>query len=274
MEGRYLLGATPLEEAWRFLHHQYGLTLDRSELQTRMEAAEGLRRARPPLTADAAEPLPEWREHLEAVAARPLFRGLFQGQAWRFAAVPLAGLISVQPHLDFSHAQRRVGATPSSAAALELCLPVQPEAFELWGGIVEGDPPTASFFTRDPNVQITAARMETQPLRVTFTIGKTAVFVQVIRLDGRLYLKNGTHRAVALAAAGLRMLPCVLVEAPDADALPRLLALPTLTAPSPPLVVDFLTPGLHLSYPWTDRVKFIRLVPETFASMLPEPLEC
>jgi len=275
VQGRYLLGVTEPEEARSFLRHECDADLSAADFSERTAQAQRRRGARPPVaTLPGPEGVPEdWRPHLEAVVARPLFQRLYGELPWRFAAVPVASLIAVQAHLHFTHALRRAGAQPGTADVLELCLPVQPEALELWGGVTRGDPPSVSLMTRDPNVQITAAKMETQPLRVTFTIGKTALFLQVARLDGRLYLKNGTHRAVGLAAAGVRLLPCVLVDVADVDGLPKLLPFRALRSDHPPLVTDFLDPDLYVEHPWADRVKFIRLVPEMFASALPQPLE-
>lgn len=275
MEGRYLLGATGIEETLSFLKRQCEVDISAEALAERTAVAERIRQDRPPVGSlpDAQEAPEDWQPHLDAVAARPLFRRLFDGHRWQFAAVSVGSIISVQPHLHYSHAMRRAKIEPSTADILERCLPLQPEALELWGGVSEGDPPSVSFFTRDPNIQITAAKMETQPLRVTFTIGKTAVFLQVARLGGRLYLKNGTHRAVGLAARGVHLLPCVLVDVPDIDSLPKFLPFRTLMGETPPLVTDFLNPHLYCPHVWGDRIKFIRLVPELFSSPVPARLE-
>ncbi len=272
-EGRYLLGANRLEDALGFLRRQAECDVPADVLASRAEAAARLRRGRPaPETLEGAEDPPAgWQDHLGRVQERPLFQRLYGDQRWRFARVPIASLVTVQPHLNFSYAAER---TPSLSEAdvLEVCLPVEPEALELWGGVAEGQPPTASFFTRDPNVQVTGAKVETSgQLRVTFTISKTALFLQVARLGGRLFLKNGTHRAVGLAARGVRHLPCVLVDIPDADSLPRLLPLSTLAGSAPALVTDFLDAQQYLVHPWRSRVKLIRIVPEEFAVPLVPP---
>lgn len=273
MEGRYLLGVTDMEEARRYLKHECDTPISDEDLADRIRIAEAIRRARPvtPTPALAGDVPDSWRPHLEAVAARPLFRRLYDQVRWRFATVPTEGLITVQAHLNYSYGLQRAGVAPTEADILETCLPTRPEAMELWGGVTVGEPPSASFFTRDPNIQITAVQMETQPLRVTFTISKTAIFTQVVRLGGRLYLKNGTHRIVGLAARGVRVLPCVLVDVADVDDLPKLLPFRTLMGDTPPSVTDFLQPELYMPFTWQDRVKYIRLVPEMFSSPVPEP---
>lgn len=271
-EGRYLLGVTPLADTLAFLARNAEITLAPDALAARTAEAERYRRGCPrPEALPPPEPAPAaWREHLDRVAARPLFQRLFGGARWSFAAVPVASLISVQPHVNWTYARAQ---GERAGDLLELCLPTQPEPLALWGGVSPGQPPSASFYTRDPNVRIVEARMEESPrLTVSFTIGKTAVFLQVLRLAGRLYLKNGIHRVVGLAAAGVRTLPCLLVEGTDAGDLPDLLPLGALLRPDPPLVTDFLRPELHIAHPWQDRVKYIRLVPEEFMAALPPPV--
>jgi hypothetical protein len=274
MEGRYLLGATPAADTLAFLRRNTDLLLSPTALAERSAAAERARQGRPrPEDLPRPQPAPDaWRPHLDRVAARPLFQRLFGEAEWQFAAVPVASLIAVQPHVNWSYAQAQAARAAAEADLLQLCLPATAEDLELWGGVSPGEPPSASFYTRDPNVRVTEARMEASPrLTISFTISKTAVFLQVVRLAGRLYLKNGVHRAVGLAAAGWARLPCLLVEGRDVRDLPDLLSLPVMLRPDPPLVVDFLHPELFIAHPWQDRIKYIRLVPEEFVAPLPAP---
>lgn len=274
MEGRYLLGITSVAESEAFLISQAGLTLDERALAARHAATAALRAARGAESLwPALQPPPaRWQEHLARVRQRALFQRLFASRTWHFAAVPVSALLTVQPYLHATYALKRGAAVADDAGLLEACLPVAPEGLELWGGASEGEVPSASFFTRDPNVRITAAVVERQPhLQVTFSIGKTAVFLQATRLGSRLYLKNGTHRALGLAARGIDLLPCVVVDANDDEDLPRILRPSVLTGAQPPRLVEFLDPDYYLSYPWQDRVKFIRLVPEEFSTALPDP---
>lgn len=269
MDGRYLLGVTSDEETLAFLQRQTGLAPNPAELAQRARVARQRRASRGAMPAPEVTPAPEaWRDHLQRVAARPLFQRLYAGRPWQFAAVPLDALVCVQPFLNYTFAGSR--AADDEPGMLRLCLPAEPERLEVWGGIAEAETPAASFYTWDPNVHVTAAKVETHSqLRVTFTISKTAVFLQVARIDGRLYLKNGTHRAVGLAAAGFRHLAAIVVDHPDHDELPRILPRRILAGPCPPLIGDFLDPDFYVTYPWVDRVKFIRLVPEEFAAPVP-----
>ncbi len=270
-EGRYLLGATPPADTLAFLSRNAGLDLPPDTFAALTVEADRQRQGRPlPEDLPSPEPAPAaWQAHLDRVVARPLFQRLFAGARWSFAAVPVESLISVQPHVNWTYSQ----AQAARGDPLETCLPTLPEPLDLWGGVSPSDPPSASFCTRDPNVRIVDVRMAESPrLTVTFTISKTAVFLQVVRLAGRLYLKNGVHRAAGLAAAGHRRLPCLLVEGTGPRDLPDLLPLESMLRPDPPRVTDFLRPELYVAHPWRTRVKYLRLVPEEFVAPLPPPL--
>jgi hypothetical protein len=270
--GRHLLGVTPPGETARVLRDQ-GAAVP-GDLEAREAAAVLLREGRGgPPAAEALPPDPSWEEHLARVAARPLFERQFGRRRWRFAAVPLRALVAPQPSVHFSYARSRAAPAGQAAPpALEICLPAEPESLDLWGGVGEAGPdlPAATFWTHDLNVHVTSARLEPSPrLRVTFSLTKTAVFAQVLRLGGRFVLRNGTHRAVGLALRGESHLPCVLVDADDPEDLPRILPARVLLGPCPPMVADFLDPAFHVEFPWRERVKFIRLVPEEFVTALP-----
>ncbi len=274
--GRYLLGVTPLREATRFLRDQGADGRAPADLAARAEAAAAWRgrRGQPPRI-EAAAPDPAWGPHLERVAARPLFQRQFGARRWRFATVPFGAVVSPQPFVHVSYARERAAAAPGESGALDLCLPALPETLELWGGVGEGpgDVPGATFYTRDMNVHVSSARLETSPhLQLTFAVTKTAVFVQVVRLGDRLVLKNGTHRALGLALRGAERLPCVLVDTDDPDDLPGILPQRVLLGAAPPLLTDFLDPTAYVEYGWRDRIKFIRLVPEEFVTPMPGDL--
>lgn len=49
-------------------------------------------------------------------------------------------------------------------------------------------------------------------------VGLALPFVHVVRLNGRCYLHNGYHRAVALKAAGATHVPCMFRDVPTAEA--------------------------------------------------------
>ncbi len=265
-EGRYLLGVTPPADAQAFLAPQ-GAAIPPGELG-RLGLLAATRRRRRLLPERLWEPLPEaFSGHIAAVAARPLFKGIYDGARTSFGAVPPAHLIPVQPQVDFTFAASTAARAATEEAALALCLPAAAESIAAWGHVSQ-DPGGPSFVVVSPdlNLKVTEMRLlNGDALRLAVTVSKTAVFVCAVECRGRLYLKDGTHRAVGLADRGAPYIPAVILHADGDDSLiPRHLTDEALFGDAPPSVVDFVTPGLYISHPWQPLMKVIRLRPDAF----------
>lgn len=266
VEGRYLLGVTSPSDAHAFLA-PLGARIPAAELERlgHLAARRRAGRTRPPRLWD---PLPEaFANHLAGVAARPLFSRIHADVRTSFGAVSPATLIPVQPHVDFSFAAEITARAATEEAALAMCLPVTPESIEAWGHVSEA-PGGPSFVVVSPdlNLQVTEMRLdEGDALRLIVTVSKTALFVCAVEYRGRLYLKDGTHRAVGLAARGAPHIPAVILHADGDDSLiPRHLTEEALFGDGPPSILDFVTPGLYLSHPWRRLMKIIRLRADAF----------
>jgi hypothetical protein len=82
-------------------------------------------------------------------------------------------------------------------------------------------------------------------------VGFSSNALNVVRVNGRLILNNGSHRAYALQKAGLRFVPAIVQNVTHQDELalfPALKEQPDmyLTARRPPLPKDYLDPSLHI----------------------------
>jgi hypothetical protein len=94
-------------------------------------------------------------------------------------------------------------------------------------------------------------------------VGYGANYLSAMRVGPRLILKNGTHRAFALLAAGHTHAPMLIEEIPDGEERehlpPDVLADPDayLVAPRPPLLSDYLN----------DDLRVIALVPRTLRTI-------
>src|SRR5207245_4877326 len=102
-----------------------------------------------------------------------------------------------------------------------------------------------------------------------FATGFGIPYTQVAHFRDRYVLKNGYHRAYMIRKAGLRRMPCILVEAENladtGSARPGFFQEPLLMSRSPPTISDFfddaIAPPLKM-YPLT---KVIRIRAEEFA---------
>ena len=268
LEGRYLLGVEPAETTASFLARSARFSVDEEAIRDRCDAARAARMARGPL-AQMVLPCPEhYADHLARVRSRPLFQSLFQSYETDLRLVDLAALVPVQPHVDYSFALEAVPAAPSEQDILDRCLPDRPQVLDVWGGVSSAQG-VGSFTvcSHDLNLIISEVHMDAEPLlKVTFSLSKTAVFLVVAEVEGRLFLKDGTHRAVGLLARGVEKAPCVVIHQGHGRPIivPDFLPKEMLFGPHPPQVRDFLDERLFLSHPWARGIKVIRIRSDEF----------
>ncbi len=266
LEGRYLLGVEPIDRTVSFLERSAKISVEPQSLRARCEAAIRVRSSREPLS-QTWEPCPDdLAAHLSLVRARPVFQSLFQNYEAEFALVDLASLVPVQPHVDFSFALEATADLSGQHALADLCLPTAPQALDVWGGVTDANGSGAfTVCSYDLNLIVSEVHMDTTPsLKVSFTLSKTAVFLIVVETQGRLFLKDGTHRAVGLLARGFAKAPCVLLRGAPPRSIPDYLPAETQFGPSPPLLSDFLDGQLYLSHPWIRGLKTIRIRADEF----------
>jgi hypothetical protein len=272
-EGRLLLGLEPVEQTLHFLARQTDAPLDPGELAARVararERREALKLARAmPPPAPLALPA-EAEPHLRALRERALFQRLFEHVPVRVGLVDIASLIVIQPHVNFTYAVRSVPASPTLGDVLELSLPTKPPRSDIWGGVTAANPTevACTIVSRDLNLHVTDATLDTDgKVQVTFKLGRTSVYVQVVESQGRFYLKDGTHRAVGLLAHGFPLMPAVIVRDDYGRAIPDYLPPGVLFSDNPPRVADFFDRELYVPHRWPDRVKFIRIRVDEFVA--------
>lgn len=269
MQGRYLLGLGPLKGTLEFLYSQTEMPLESEEIAQRNEKASLHRTSRGRITPPNPLPIPlAFQDHIHRVEERPLFQKLFAGHDVRFQLFDIASLIPVQPHVIFDFAEERVGTTPSTSDIFDLCLPPTPQALDVKGGVTTSGTReiACTLLTADLNVLVSEAKLDTENgLRVIFTLGKTAVFCQVQAAGGQYFVRDGTHRAVGLLAAGVSHIPAIVEEVPPykvSDYLPE----GALFGPHPPRIQDFLDPRLYIEHPWSLHKKVVRITVDEFVT--------
>jgi hypothetical protein len=99
-------------------------------------------------------------------------------------------------------------------------------------------------------------------------------FFEVARLRNRWFLRDGYHRAFALLQAGIFAVPAVVIEARTVEELgadePWFFSEEVLFSETPPMVVDFLSKELTISYQRPPLMKTLHikieetLMPETY----------
>ncbi len=267
LEGRYLLGVEPAETTTSFLARSARFPVDQAAIRERCDAARDIRAARGPLSQRVVPCPPQYDEHLSRVRSRPLFQSLFHSYGTDLGLVDIASLIPVQPHADYSFALEAVPPAPKEQEILDVCLPAGPQPLDAWGGVTDAHG-VGSFTvcSNDLNLMVSEVHMDTDPLlKVTFTLSKTAVFLVVAEEEGRLFLKDGTHRAIGLLARGVAMAPCVILrEVSGRSIVPDFLPRDSIFGVHPPQVGDFFDERLYFAHPWARGIKVVRIRSDEF----------
>jgi hypothetical protein len=193
---------------------------------------------------------------IEKVSQTPLFRQVFGMQRLSFGKLPIESLTTYQPFLDPLH----VPVPETDREILEWCLPLDFQTSGAVGAAPGRDGlPRVILSTDDPGSQLA---VDVGPDGVKLALRPRANWVQVVAVEGRYVLRNGYHRAVALAAAGATHIAAIIVEAPALEMVvppePCWFAAQYLRSTGrPPFVGDFLEPDLTLEF---DRVRQRRVV--------------
>jgi hypothetical protein len=80
-------------------------------------------------------------------------------------------------------------------------------------------------------------------------IGSTIPLIHVVRFNGRCYMRNGYHRALAARLAGTRLVPCIFREARDSQSIgvdpEGELSMAILESSAPPTLWHFSSGKAH-----------------------------
>jgi hypothetical protein len=185
----------------------------------------------------------------------------------RFVWIGLEHIVACQPKVDWDHVERlssQVPAVGDDDGLLRFCLPLQNGAV-VPQAQVTFNPATNTFgwIVDSPDVRICGPVQGDQPGTgrglVGFSIGPGLHQMSVVAFNGRHMLNNGYHRAVALARAGHKKIPVILVDAPSLELTPPArngMFNPSLVfGPKPPRIVDYLE-ATAVEVP-TKRMRFL-----------------
>ena len=244
--------------------------VDQSALADEWRAANGHFGALERREAGVADD-PGWRDLdqdviplAEEVTADPMFRKAHGLTATTIAMVELDRLIVSQRSVNLTYASsliERFGKDPDPRALFRICLP-GPERSPVPGGLAARNAYVFASESTDLRVldtvvldadQVDGLQTAGRPagvLGVCFGFG--ANFLNVLEAGGRLVMNNGTHRAYALRALGVRRVPCVISHLSGMDEL-QILATEAvrqnaafyLKARRPPLFKDYFDEQLR-----------------------------
>ena len=277
----FLLGFPPMEEAIGFLT---------TKIQPRMdlrEAAESWRRAndriQETLQDDVGacdrvevEELPaELRDRAAPLESSELFKKSFSVVPARIMMVELAPLAIFQKTINLNHVDQLDSAflpdmTPTQLFDACLAARDQPDVATAWQSqnVIQLSSPSSDlrFLEAMALGDDLVAKLALGGRAVTaiaLVMGFGSNLINAVRVNNRLVLNNGSHRAYALLKLGYTKVPCVVQQVTRQEELPLVLGqlpqqwLPQLLAsPRPPMLRDLLNDDLTtvISMPAQKRV--------------------
>ena len=139
--------------------------------------------------------------------------------SWSFQLVEIAPLLAFQFHVCMDTGAPR--SVPTVEEMLAECLPHDVGWISYADPVVSHGPTNGSAVIRCDDLNLVpmmldaGVKLGNQMAKLEFLglpYGPSSPFVQVVRLDGRCYLKNGYHRAFRSARRGATHIPCVFLE--------------------------------------------------------------
>jgi hypothetical protein len=197
------------ENHFRGFAQEHLMTLTASKQTALLKKAEEARTAASSLSSNvdfAAEVRPIDPAACEKFAKDKLFVGAFGNTSHRFAWIRPTSLVALQVFVNAQEEQ-----IPSEESALiEFSLPHK------WNVPAEISfiPPMGPIYivSSSPHLSGLAIRMEPKKGQIIIEPPSHINMVQVMRFNGRYYLRNGYHRVVGALAAGVTELPALIVE--------------------------------------------------------------
>lgn len=166
-----------------------------------------------------------YESYLREVEASPAFEETVNGMAFSFKLVEIDPLIAFQIRIELDRSANLcsgVSAEPLLGDMIKPCLPTVVEDVPTSLGVggnsltVESRSLNLKFRPFWPSGAPTMAEITLPNARRVRTVGMhffpSSPLVQVVRYEGRCFLKNGYHRAYGFAKAGASHVPCVFLE--------------------------------------------------------------
>jgi hypothetical protein len=209
---RSLIGWMPAEQAERAQHGNRQDVPASDESKARAASARAAVASRPPGLDQAgvisAAP-EEFAEHANALRQHPAVAPYFT-EGWTVSLVDLRRVCAVQPNVFIDHSAERVrdvnAADVQSVGAVSLPLPTKaelPAQFDesknVW-----------LFSAPNPNLRFLGhfgGELQPGMIGFGFFVGISASFLQVAEFQGRLFLRDGYHRAVGFLQRGINVVP-------------------------------------------------------------------
>ncbi len=214
-----------------------------------------------------------------AVMADPVYRRAYRFVPTDVAVIDLNRVVVFQKFINLSYVdelKRRLGPTPSPEAVFRFALPLEPEQPQF--RMMQNAQNTYTFVSVSTDLRFLEAQiLQTQnvpswdstgrPVAILgLAVGYGSNFLNVLHVENRLVLGNGSHRAYALRDLGITEIPCLVQRVTRRDEL-DLIASGDLAnspdryikSPRPPMLRDYFDPALRKIVPVYRKDRVVRI---------------
>jgi len=283
----FLIGRPPIGELLGFIRTMAvdGQSVDFGDLTAEWRAAndhvvslereEGGAADDPPIT-----PLPEsLRPLAEDVTADAVFKRAYRLVPTEIAMIDLNRVVVFQKFINLSYVEmlkQVLGSAPSVEAVFNFSLPLQPEQPQFQ--MMQNGPnmftilsPSTDFRFLDAQVlrpeSVPCFDSTGRPVAIIgLSVGYGSNFMNVLHVENRLVLGNGSHRAYALRELGIQQAPCLIQHVTRRDELELVASGDFAANPDrylksarPPMLRDYFDPALRKIVPVCRKNRAVRI---------------
>jgi hypothetical protein len=247
----------------------------RVELAQQTVASREFHVSRPAIVADKANQITSL---LSASTKRDDLQEEYAGSDWALSVVDLRCLLAFQRRLVFDPSVS-LPATPMQEewpglTALAIG-PKRATSYRLLHQGFDSDAQQIMLYSSNPDLEMRPLKEghSDDPFPVSLHGGNP--FLEVAELRGRWFLRDGYHRAYRLLQAGVYFVPAVIINTRTIEELgatqPWFFDEENLFSDRPPLLTDFVQPGMVLHYKRRALRKVIRIRIEQTLQPFDEP---
>jgi hypothetical protein len=207
----------------------------------------------------------------------PLVRDGFNTVPTEVAIVELDRLVVYQHHIDLSYVKQLEQALPDSLTPEQIfrtcLLHDHPQPVVNWSRLHRD---SFVFMSRSNDLRFLGAlKLRAKDIKkhnshgnlsavIGLAVGFGSNFMNAIKIENRLILNNGSHRAYALRKMGITHVPCIIQHVSSREDLDITASSQVLNHrkyylkdPRPPMLKDYFNPKLHTVVPVQRRIRQI-----------------
>ncbi len=177
--------------------------------------------------------------------------------------VTISGLVTPQPIVSMERVEQVAQEVRDGADLMAMAFPEPPYPFEV--EVSSDRHKGCSIMAADPNIVVADIEWRRDPgFEVVVKFRKASPVLTVMEMSGRYIVRNGVHRIVGFAMAGIKEFPAFVVPVRSWPSSPGLFTADIVLGDFPPRIEEFLKIGRYVDVPWKSRTRMWRVIVDEF----------